>query len=43
MLPTVDLIVLVAYLVAVVAFGCWFVRRSRTTKQFMAAGGALPG
>jgi len=42
-LPTLDLAVLLVYLAAVVAFGCWFVRRSGTTRQFMAAGGALPG
>ena len=42
-LPTVDILVLVVYLVAVVAFGCWFVRRSRSTEGFMAAGRSLPG
>ena len=42
-LPTVDIAVLVVYLVAVVAFGCWFVRRSRSTEGFMVAGRALPG
>ena len=42
-LPTLDLIVLLVYLAAVVAFGCWFVRRSRSPEQFMAAGRALPG
>ena len=42
-LPTVDVVVLVAYLAGVVAFGCWFVRRSRTTEGFTAAGRALPG
>ena len=42
-LPTVDIAVLVVYLVAVVAFGCWFVRRSRNTEGFMAAGRSLPG
>lgn len=38
-----DLAVLLAYLAGVVGFGCWFVRRSRSTGEFMAAGGALPG
>jgi SSS family solute:Na+ symporter len=28
---------------AVVGFGCWFVRKSGTTSEFMAAGGSLPG
>ena len=38
-----DIGVLLAYVAAVVVFGCWFVRRSRTTRAFMVAGGALPG
>ena len=42
-LPTADIVVLVVYLAAVVAFGCWFVRRSRSTEGFMAAGRSLPG
>jgi len=40
---SVDLIVLLVYLVGVVAFGCWFARRSQSTKNFMSAGGRLPG
>ena len=43
MLPVADLVVLAVYLAAVVGFGCWFVRKSGSTAQFMAAGGALPG
>lgn len=42
-LETVDFVVLVVYVLAVVAFGCWFVRKSGTTGEFMAAGGSLPG
>jgi SSS family solute:Na+ symporter len=42
-LSGIDLTVLVAYLVAVVGLGAWFVRRNRTTRDFMAAGGSLPG
>lgn len=42
-LPTLDLVVLCSYIVAVVAFGCWFVRKSGTPAEFMVAGGALPG
>ena len=42
-LPVFDLVVLVGYLLGVVAFGCWFVRTSRSTRHFMAAGGTLPG
>ena len=42
-LPVIDTVVLVVYLAGVVVFGCWFVRKSRTTTAFMAAGRALPG
>lgn len=42
-LPALDVVVLLAYIVGVVAFGCWFVRKSGTSREFMAAGGALPG
>ncbi|NQT51157.1 sodium:solute symporter [bacterium] len=42
-LPTLDLVVLVVYFLGVVGFGCYFVRRSRNTGHFMAAGGSLPG
>ena len=42
-LPPADIAVLLVYLAGVVGFGCWFVRRSRTTEGFMAAGRALPG
>ena len=38
-----DLFVLLFYLAGMVAFGCWFVRRSRNTEGFMAAGRSLPG
>jgi len=42
-LQTLDVAVLLIYLAGVVAFGCWFVRRSRTPEGFMAAGRSLPG
>ncbi len=42
-LPVADVTVLLLYLAGVVGFGCWFVRRSRTTEGFMAAGRSLPG
>ena len=42
-LPLIDILVLVAYLAGVVGFGCWFVRKSRSTDEFMAAGRSLPG
>ena len=39
----IDSFVLLFYLIAVVGFGCWFAKRSKTTSEFMAAGGRLPG
>ena len=42
-LPAVDILVLTLYLSAVVGLGCWLSRRNRTTNDFMAAGGTLPG
>ena len=39
----VDSLVLLVYLASVVGFGCWFAKRSQTTREFMAAGGRLPG
>ncbi len=40
---TVDLIVVVVYLVAVTLVGCWMSRRTKTAAEFMTAGGVLPG
>ena len=42
-LQPLDIAVLVAYVVGVVGFGCWFVRRSGSTERFVAAGRSLPG
>lgn len=42
-LPAIDILVLILYLAAVVGLGCWLSRRNRTTNDFMAAGGTLPG
>jgi len=42
-LKQIDIAVLLIYLLGVVAFGSWFVRRSRTTEGFTAAGRSLPG
>lgn len=39
----IDLIVLVLYLGGVVGMGCWFIRKSGSTDEFMAAGRSLPG
>lgn len=38
-----DLAVLLAYLVGVTGFGCWFYRRNRESERFMSAGRSLPG
>jgi len=42
-LPAIDVAVLAVYLLAVVGMGIWFARSNRSSKDFMAAGGALPG
>ncbi|MCZ6684176.1 MAG: sodium:solute symporter, partial [Planctomycetota bacterium] len=41
-LPAIDIVVLVVYLASIVAFGCWFARKSRGVRAFTTAGGALP-
>ncbi len=41
-LPAIDIVVLVVYLASIVAFGCWFARKSRGVRAFTIAGGALP-
>src|SRR4051812_39473422 len=38
-----DVAVLVAYLICVVGFGCWFAWRSNSAEQFMSAGRSIPG
>ena len=42
-LHSYDFIVLIAYLLGTVLFGCYFFRKSRTPEQFTTAGGKLPG
>lgn len=42
-LPGLDTAILVGYLAAVVGFGCWFVRKTRTPEDFMVAGRSMPG
>lgn len=42
-LPWLDIAVLVLYVGTVVAVGSYFVRSSKTVRQFTAAGGNLPG
>jgi SSS family solute:Na+ symporter len=43
MLPTLDILVLVAYLAAVVGIGAWFAMRRGDAEDFMAAHQTLPG
>ena len=42
-LASVDIVVLIVYVIAVVGLGCFFVRKSSKPSEFMAAGGKLPG
>ena len=42
-LRTADLVVLLLYMAGVFGLGCWFARKGKTTSEFIAAGGALPG
>lgn len=42
-LSIVDLAILVAYLVGVTGFGCWFYWRNRDSERYMSAGRSLPG
>ena len=42
-LRTLDLVVLLLYMIGVFGLGCWFSRKSRSTQEFMAAGRSLPG
>jgi len=42
-LSPIDFIVLFAYVAGVFGLGCWFVRKSGNTEEFMAAGRSLPG
>ncbi len=42
-LSSLDVAVLVAYLVGVTGFGCWFYWRNRDSEKYMSAGRSLPG
>ncbi len=42
-LAALDLAVLLVYLEGIVAMGLWCGRKNRTAKDFMAAGGKIPG
>ena len=42
-LPIVDIMVFFLYLAGVVMFGCWFVKKSRSSENFTTAGRSLPG
>jgi len=41
-LSTIDLVIIVGYLVAVVAAGAWFGRKQKTTAQYFLAGQHVP-
>jgi len=42
-LPSLDVVVLVAYLLGIVGIGLWCSRKTAGSEQFMAAGRAIPG
>jgi SSS family solute:Na+ symporter len=42
-LTYIDLGIVIGYNVAVLALGCWFFRRSRSSERFITAGRSLPG
>lgn len=42
-MQVIDWVVLLGYVAGVVGFGCWFVRKSSTSDEFIAAGRSLPG
>lgn len=42
-LRTLDLVVLVGYLLALTGYGCWFFRKQQSADDYMAAGRSLPG
>ncbi|MEZ6056700.1 MAG: sodium:solute symporter [Planctomycetaceae bacterium] len=42
-MQVIDWIILLAYVALVVGLGCWFVRKSSTSDEFIAAGRSLPG
>lgn len=42
-LTILDLAVLLAYLIGVTGFGCWFYWRNRDSERYMSAGRSLPG
>lgn len=42
-IPFFDLMVIVAYMIAMVLTGLWFSRRGKTADQFTRAGGRIPG
>ncbi|MFO1019941.1 MAG: sodium:solute symporter [Planctomycetales bacterium] len=39
----IDQMIVLGYLIAVVAFGCWFVFYTRNADEFMSAGQSIPG
>ena len=41
-MSTIDLVIIVGYLAAVVAAGAWFGRKQKTTAQYFLAGQSVP-
>ena len=39
----IDQVIVLVYLVAIVAFGCWFMVSSRNSDEYMSAGQSIPG
>ena len=42
-ISSIDLFIIVIYIVATTAFGAWFVKRSGSMKGFTLAGNMMPG
>jgi SSS family solute:Na+ symporter len=42
-LPLLDMLIIVIYMIAIVGFGSWFVRKNKTSNDFMIAGNSIPG
>ena len=42
-LPLIDLAVIIVYILGILVFGSWFVRKNKSGNDFMIAGSAIPG
>jgi SSS family solute:Na+ symporter len=41
-LPIIDITIIIVYIIATVLFGSWFVKKNRTSNDFMTGGGSIP-